>query len=60
MNVTIGAIYVCTFLFQRPEKLHPCQKSLASARHQNPSPKINTCSTGQFLANYFQPLSAHR
>jgi hypothetical protein len=59
-NVTIGAIYVCTFCFHALKSYIPAEFPCALPPPQNPSQKINTCSIGQFITNYFQTLSAHR
>jgi hypothetical protein len=55
MNVTIGAIYVCTFRFCAPKSYIP---PTDVRRHAllNPLRKINTCSIGQFKLTIFQQL----
>jgi hypothetical protein len=54
-NVTIGAIYVCTFRFCAPKSYIP---PTDVRRHAllNPLRKINTCSIGQFKLTIFQQL----
>ena len=52
-NVTVGAIYVCTFCFCAPKSYIPPPDV---RRHAllNPFLKINTCSIGQFKLLIFQ------